>query len=69
MAYISSKGISVSSRTFKNLKRFTKKPFDLYEIYDYVRPRRTMTEEGDQISEWQVPLDDLKVFLERLKKQ
>jgi hypothetical protein len=37
--------------------------FDPAAPWDSVGPRRTVTEDGDQISEWRVSLDDIREFL------
>lgn len=38
-------------------------PFDESCIYNFVSDRETMDEEGHQISEWAIQIDDLKKFL------
>jgi CdiI N-terminal domain len=37
-------------------------PFDLSNPFRYVPERRKLTEEGEKISEWSIPLDALKDF-------
>ncbi len=38
-------------------------PFDIARIDELVRPRQTVNEDGRQISEWSVPLEELESFL------
>ena len=40
-------------------------PFDLNDPYRHI-PRYETNEDGDEISEWSVPLADLEGFLDRL---
>lgn len=37
--------------------------FDLERVYEYVGERRTLSEEGQRISEWSLPLGQLATFL------
>ena len=41
-------------------------PFDVENPFKSVPPRKTVNEEGEQISEWSVPLSDVEVFGHRL---
>jgi len=37
--------------------------FELEKIYDYIPERETVSEEGDEISEWQCSVKDFEMFL------
>jgi hypothetical protein len=39
------------------------KPFLELNPYEFIRTRETVTDEGDKISEWDVDVDDIKVYL------
>ena len=40
-------------------------PFDLSEVYRHIGPYEQLTEDGEQISEWAVPVRELEDFLRR----
>ena len=43
------------------------KPFMELNPYEFIRNRITETDEGDKISEWDVNINDIKVYLDTLK--
>lgn len=43
--------------------------FAINNLYAYVVKRETVNEDGDKVSEWTIPLQDLKVFRDQLYTQ
>ncbi len=43
------------------------KPFTELNLYEFIRNRRTKTDEGNKISEWDININDIKVYLDILK--
>jgi hypothetical protein len=41
------------------------KPFSKLNPYEFIRERKTVSDEGDKISEWDISVDDIKVYLDR----
>lgn len=51
----------------KDLRRFkNKRPFDSYNIYNYIHARNIDSDEGRHISEWTISLKDLQLFLDKI---
>ena len=44
-------------------------PFDFYNPYKSVRERITINEEGQEISEWMVSIDEISDFFEKICKK
>lgn len=49
----------ISGNDFREMAS-TRPEFNLETCYDYIEPRRTVFDDGDQISEWVIDLSDLQ---------
>ncbi len=61
-------GDTVHVQNHLPFRRFDR-PFSVANASNFLQDRTTVTEDGDRISEWDIPLTAIELFVKHLKKQ